>query len=94
VQLATDGVTGVTDADNAVLYGIRLTASLLSSGALVVADRCRGFIAEAPGYSWSDSATEEGRDEVVKVADHSLDAGRYALVTTERLWRPHVRLAA
>lgn len=94
VQLAADGITGVTDADNAVLYGIRLTASLLSSGALVVADRCRGFIAEAPGYSWSDSATEQGLDEVVKVADHSLDAGRYALVTTERLWRPHVTLAA
>lgn len=93
-QLHADQVRGLGDADNSVLYGIRLTASLLSSGRLAVADRCKGFITEAPGYSWSDEATEKGRDEVVEVADHSLDASRYALVTTERLWRRHVQLAA
>ncbi|MFB8763826.1 PBSX family phage terminase large subunit [Nocardiopsis alba] len=92
VQLGADGVRGLTEADNAVAYGIRLTASLLSAGALVVADQCRGFITEVPGYSWSDSATAEGRDAVVKVADHSLDAARYALTTTERLWRRHIQL--
>lgn len=88
VQLFNDGVGNVTNADNDVAYGIRTLASLLGSGQLVVSDRCQGFINEAPGYSWDDKATSKGEDKPVKVADHSLDAGRYAVTTTETLWRP------
>lgn len=94
VQLVQDGIPGVVDADNDVLYGIRTTASLLASGRLVVTDRCAGFVNEAPGYSWDPKATEKGEDKPLKVADHSLDAARYAITTTERLWRPHIDLTA
>lgn len=94
VQLRADGVTGLVNADNDVLYGIRLVASLLAAGRLVATDRCNGFITEAPGYSWDPKATEKGEDKPLKVADHSLDGGRYAVATTERLWRQHVALAA
>lgn len=87
LQLHTDGVPNVTDADNDVAYGIRTVASLLASGRLAVSDRCAGWIVEAPGYSWDPKATEKGEDKPVKVADHSLDAGRYAVTTTEALWR-------
>lgn len=87
VQLHYDGVGSLVDADNDVAYGIRTTASLLGSRQLLVSDRCTGFISEAPGYAWSDKAAAEGRDAPLKVADHSLDGGRYAITTTEPLWR-------
>lgn len=92
MQLHGDGVGNVTDADNHVSFGIRMVASLMGQGNLLVSDRCAGFIQEAPGYSWDDKATTDGYDKPVKVADHSLDAGRYAVASTESLWRP--RLAA
>lgn len=90
VQLQQDNAWGLTDADNDVLYGIRLTANGLASHWLHVSDRCTGFIAEAPGYSWDPKAQLAGTDKPIKTADHSLDAARYALTTTERLWRPTI----
>lgn len=92
VQLRADGVRNVTDADNDVTYGIRTMASLLGAGDLHVSDRCLGFLSEVPGYSWDPKATEKGEDKPIKTADHSLDAARYAVASTETIWRP--RLAA
>ncbi|MEY8039987.1 hypothetical protein [Saccharopolyspora cebuensis] len=89
VQLHQDHVV-TQAADNDVAYGIRTVASLLGAGRLLVSDRCTGWITEDPGYSWDDTATERGEDRPVKTADHSLDAGRYAIATTENLWRPSV----
>lgn len=94
VQLAADGITNIINGDNNVLYGIRTQAAALSSGKLIIADKCTGFIEEAPSYSWDPKATEAGEDKPLKVADHSLDAGRYALTTTESNWRSLVDLAA
>lgn len=90
VQLHEDGEQRVTDADNQVGYGIRTIASLLALGALHVTDRCTGVIDEAPSYAWDPKATEKGEDRPLKVADHSLDALRYAVATTETVWRPWV----
>ncbi|WP_299061623.1 PBSX family phage terminase large subunit [uncultured Actinomyces sp.] len=90
VQLRQDGAWGLTDADNDVLYGIRLMASLLTSGSLKISDRCSGLIGEIPGYSWDSKAQLQGHDKPIKTADHSLDAARYALATTERKWRARV----
>jgi len=78
----------VRDADNDVAYGIRTVASLLGTGDLVVSDRCHGFITEAPGYSWDPKYVEKGQDKPLKLADHSLDGGRYVVTTTESVWRP------
>lgn len=75
---------------NNVSYGISRMASLLSERQLVVTDRCPGFIAEAPGYSWDEKKAKQGVDEPVKVNDHSLDGARYAIATTEEMWRPTV----
>lgn len=86
LQLHQDGLAS-TPADNDVNRGIALTATLLAEGQLAVADRCRGFISEVSGYSWDDKATEKGEDKPVKVADHSMDASRYGIATTEALWR-------
>ncbi|GAA4858730.1 hypothetical protein [Saccharopolyspora cebuensis] len=86
VQLHQDG-TVTQAADNDGSDGVRDVSSLLGANRLKVSDRCRGWIAEAPGYSWDDEATSKGEDKPIKIADHSLDAGRYAIVTTENLWR-------
>ncbi|WP_414826663.1 PBSX family phage terminase large subunit [Arthrobacter sp. Soil763] len=94
VQLAADGVNNVMNGDNNVLYGIRTVASLLTAGKLKVSDRCQGLINEMPGYSWDKKATEKGEDQPIKVADHSIDAFRYAVTTTETNWRGLVDLAA
>lgn len=87
VQLHKDGARGITNAENNVGFGIRTVATLLGAKQLLVSDRCTGFIQEAPGYSWDPKATQAGEDKPVKVADHSLDAGRYAIATTETMWR-------
>lgn len=56
-------------------------------------DHCPGFIAEAPRYSWDSKAALLSKDEPVKVNDHSLDGGRYAIATTENMWRSIAQLA-
>jgi hypothetical protein len=40
---------------------------------------------------WDEKAALLGEGKPVKVDDHSLDAGRYAIKTPEVLWRPLVR---
>lgn len=88
-QLQKDGVATAAG-DNRVGPGIALMASLLAERKLVVTDRCQGFIAEAPGYAWDPKQSEKGLDMPVKVADHRLDAARYAIATTEQMWRREV----
>lgn len=86
-------------ANNSVGNGIARIATLLTEHHLVVAapternpDRgCAGFIAEAPGYSWDEKKSAEGVDEPIKVADHSLDGGRYAIESSEALWAGEIR---
>lgn len=87
LQLYRDGVPSVTDADNAVIDGIRTVASLLGTDRLVVHESAAGLIDELPGYSWDDKAAARGEDRPVKVADHYCDAFRYAIATTEPLWQ-------
>jgi PBSX family phage terminase large subunit len=85
-QLYHDGLTP-TLADNGVLDGIRLVSSLLANDLLLVRGTCHGWIEEAGGYAWDDKAAAAGEDKPVKADDHSLDAGRYVLKTTEFAWR-------
>ena len=94
VQLAADGVTNLANGSNAVLYGIRTTAGLLATGHLRISSRCSGLLKEFPGYSWDPKATARGEDSPLKVADHSLDALRYAVATTETEWRPYMNLTS
>jgi PBSX family phage terminase large subunit len=92
LQLHRDGVRGVVDADNAVQDGIRLVASLLATRRLVIHRSCRGLIDELPGYAWDDAAANKGEDKPVKANDHSCDALRYAVTTTQAAWRRQVPL--
>lgn len=86
VQLYEDGIAARL-ADNEVMGGIRTISSLLATDRLRVHDSCEGFIKEAPSYAWDGKKSEEGNDIPVKIDDHSLDAGRYAVYTTRAIWR-------
>jgi hypothetical protein len=62
----------VVKAENDVLSGIRLTASLLKSGRLVICRDCTDAIQEFSLYCWDESAGG-GRDVPVKENDHAMD---------------------
>ena len=79
IQLEADGIPN-RPANNDVTHGIQTLARLLTTRKLHVTTRCHGFITEAPGYAWDPKATEKGEDQPVKVADHAMDAARYAVM--------------
>ncbi|MCM2394349.1 PBSX family phage terminase large subunit [Streptomyces albipurpureus] len=89
-QLFREQWPGVTQAANDVLPGIRTVGTLLGNDQLRVHASCRGWIDEVSGYSWDPKATAKGLDQPLKQDDHSMDAGRYGIYTTEALWRPHI----
>ena len=91
LQLQKDGLLGLWDAANAVLPGIKTVSALLATGQLVITDRCKALIDEMPSYVWDDKKTDQGVDAPVKENDHSVDALRYAVATTESLWRTALR---
>lgn len=91
-RLFLDGVHNMANADNDVEYGLKTLASLLGTGNLMVSDRCTGFINEVPGYAWDTKKADKGLDAPIKVADHYIDACRYAVVTTENLWRNSITI--
>jgi hypothetical protein len=90
VQLYEDGVTARL-ADNEVKSGINTLGSLLTTDRLKVHRSCAGFIDEIPGYSWDEKQSGKGNDEPIKMDDHSLDAGRYAVFTTRPIWHGQLR---
>lgn len=74
----------VIPADNAVLDGIRETATCLKSGKVKISPACKNWIREAGGYVWDEDAAE---DRPVKVEDHAMDQTRY-FVKTMNLAKP------
>ncbi|MFD7236447.1 PBSX family phage terminase large subunit [Streptomyces syringium] len=93
-QLWSDGHPGVARADNSVLDGIRSVSNALDAGLLYVHSSCEGLLDELPGYAWSEEAAARGEDRPIKVADHSVDALRYAVHSTANEWRHLLTVAA
>ena len=71
----------VIDADNDVLEGIRVVASLMAEGTLAIMNTCTNLIREIEGYVWDDRKAKLGEDAPLKKHDHAVDALRYALYT-------------
>jgi PBSX family phage terminase large subunit len=91
VQLHQDGLPSMV-ADNAVLPGIRTLSSLFALDLLDVHESCKDLLLEIPGYCWDDKAAErDGTDQPIKLADHGVDAMRYATHSTRSMWRPSLR---
>lgn len=72
------GKFAVWDADNSVLDGIRLTASLLNAGRILIHRSCKGILLEFGQYRWDMDALE---DAVIKEFDHGMDQMRYFCAT-------------
>jgi len=83
------GRFSVRKAKNAVLPGIRLTASLLQGGALRFTDQCADTIREFGLYRWAE---DEQTDTPVKEDDHAMDDIRYFCATVmARKWQSATR---
>lgn len=93
-QLHRDGRVTPRLANNSVLDGIRTVSSLLATDRLRVHSSCTGWIEEVAGYSWDADKAEKGIDAPIKAEDHSLDAGRYAIHTTQAIWQNQLLEAA
>lgn len=79
------------DADNEVLEGIRMTATMIAKRKLMVhRTRCPNFLKEVSGYVWDEKAVLRGVEQPVKKDDHCMDAARYfvkTIIKTRRLER-------
>lgn len=69
------------DADNSVIDGIRVTASLLNAGKIKIMSCCKDLIKEIKSYSWDMDAPE---DTVIKENDHACDDMRYFCMSVLR----------
>jgi PBSX family phage terminase large subunit len=73
------------DADNEVLEGIMLVASLLALGKLKInRDKCPNLHREITSYIWDEKAAQRGEEKPVKQNDHGCDALRYFCKTIVR----------
>lgn len=74
----------VIPADNAVLDGIRETATAMKIGKIKISPNLKDWTREAEGYVWDDNCVE---DRPIKVNDHYMDSTRY-FVKTMKLLKP------
>lgn len=74
VLLRRRRVFRVIPAANAVLDGIRDTATCMKTGKIKIDPRCRNWLKEVRSYLWDDKATE---DRPIKKDDHHMDQTRY-----------------
>ncbi|WP_217369806.1 phage terminase large subunit family protein [Nonomuraea antri] len=84
-QLHRDGFRS-QQGDNSVLEGIRTVSNLIAADHLRVHASCCDLLDEIVGYAWDDRKAEKGEDAPLKEHDHSVDAMRYALHTTQAVW--------
>ena len=80
-ELLKKGFTGLVDANNDVLDGIRFTSKLLANGTLKVTRKCKNLIKEFGTYAWNSKSIKLGEDVPLKQNDHLLDSLRYILYT-------------
>lgn len=70
----------VIAADNAVVDGIRETATAMHTGLIKISPALKSWRKEAESYVWDDDPAE---DRPVKENDHAMDAMRYFVKTTK-----------
>lgn len=76
------GKYAVMKADNAVLDGIRETATCLQTGKIKFNDCCENTFKEFSSYVWDTKHAEStGEDKPMKVHDHAMDDIRYFVKT-------------
>lgn len=81
LEMMRQGLSGIIDADNDVLNGIRFQSQLLSNGTYKLCRGCQNTIREFQTYRWDEKVSLRGEDKPLKEFDHCLDGQRYALFT-------------
>lgn len=81
------GRFSVRKARNEVLPGIRLTATLLKAGRILIHKNCKDAIREFGLYCWDDKGEV---DKPLKVNDHAMDDIRYFCSTVLRRELRHI----
>lgn len=67
----------VLDANNDVLFGIKVMSKFIANKNLLVRRSCRNLIEQIQSYQWCPKAAERGEDKPIKHLDHAVDSCRY-----------------
>ncbi len=67
----------VLDANNDVLFGIKVMSKFIANKNLVVRKSCKHLIEQMQGYAWCEKAADRGEDKPIKQNDHAVDSCRY-----------------
>jgi PBSX family phage terminase large subunit len=81
VELQRSGFSGMIEANNDVLDGIRFHSKMLGNGTFKICHNCSSTIQEYGTYRWDSKASLRGEDRPLKDNDHMMDSIRYALYT-------------
>lgn len=71
----------VVDANNDVLFGIKMMSQFISGKNLVIHKNCKNLIEQCQSYAWDPRYAERGEDKPIKKDDHSVDSCRYLLAS-------------
>lgn len=82
-ELSKQGVSGLYDAENEVIDGIRYVNNLLNNGTLKIARHCTNLIAEMQSYVWNSKSALRGKEEPLKERDHACVVGSTKVMTAE-----------
>ena len=75
IEMMREGISGVLDADNSVLDGIRFLSKTMSNGTLKICSNCTNTIREFQTYRWDEKVSAKGEDKPLKEHDHCFVAG-------------------
>jgi len=75
------GRFSVTEANNAVIDGIRNLSTALGRKLIQYNDCCLETFREFASYVWDEKASSRGEDKPIKDNDHQMDADRYFINT-------------
>lgn len=79
LEMMRSGLTGIMDAENDVINGIRTVSKFMVNGTLKVCAGCKNLIREFQCYRWDEKVSLRGEDKPIKDNDHVLDSLRYSL---------------
>lgn len=76
----------IQTAHNDVLLGIEIQTSVIGNYKFRVLARCKNTLRELASYVWDPVAQKRGEDKPLKDNDHCMDALRYFMVATRKIW--------
>jgi PBSX family phage terminase large subunit len=71
----------VVDANNDVLFGIKLMSQYIAGKNMLVHKGCTNLIDQIQSYAWDPKAQERGEDKPIKHLDHACDSSRYLIAS-------------